>query len=76
MDMSLNKLQEIVKNREAWQPAAHESQTVGHDWVTEQQKTQNSNLKFMKVLKIHSQNILWMWHLAEVKEKCKSSKIL
>ena len=31
MDMSLSKLQETVKDREAWHPAAHRSQTVRHD---------------------------------------------
>ena len=31
MDMSLSKLQEMVKDREAWFPAVHGSQTVGQD---------------------------------------------
>ena len=31
MDMSLSKLQEIVKDREAWHPAVHGSQIVRHD---------------------------------------------
>ena len=35
MDISLSKLWEIVKNREAWHAVVHGSQTVGHDWVTE-----------------------------------------
>ena len=37
MDMSLNRLQEIVKNRKAWHAAVHgvpKSQT----WLTEQQQ--------------------------------------
>ena len=35
MYMNLSKLQEIVKDREAWCAAVHESQRVGHDLVTE-----------------------------------------
>ena len=31
MDMSLSKLQEIVKDREAWRAAVQESQRVRHD---------------------------------------------
>ena len=31
MDMSLNKLQEIVKEREAWSAAVQGSQRVRHD---------------------------------------------
>ena len=34
MDMSLSKLQEMVRDREAWNAAVH---GVGHNWVTEQQ---------------------------------------
>ena len=37
MDMSLSKLWEIVKGREAWRATVHGSQRVGHDLVTEQQ---------------------------------------
>ena len=35
MDMSLSKLWEIVKDREAWHGTVMRSQRVGHDLVTE-----------------------------------------
>ena len=38
MDMSLNELQEIVKDREAWYAAVHGSQRAGQDLVTEQRQ--------------------------------------
>ena len=37
MDMNLGKLQEMVKDREAWHAAVMGWQRVGHDLVTEQQ---------------------------------------
>ena len=37
MGVTLNKLQEILKDREAWCVASMESQRVRHDWATEQQ---------------------------------------
>ena len=40
MDMSLSKLQKIVKDREGCVPQFMESQRVGHDLVTEQQHIQ------------------------------------
>ena len=44
MDMSLSKLQEIVKDREAW------SQRVGHDLVTEQQQSPPCNHRTTKLM--------------------------
>ena len=38
MDMSLGKLQEIVKDRETWHAATHGVTKSSHDWVTEQQQ--------------------------------------
>ena len=38
MDMSLSRLWDIVKDREAWRTAVHGSQRIGHDLVTEQQQ--------------------------------------
>ena len=36
VEMSLSRLLEIVKDREAWHAAVHEA-AVAHDWTTEQQ---------------------------------------
>ena len=38
VDMSLSELQELVMNTDAWRAAVHGLQSVGHDWVTEQQQ--------------------------------------
>ena len=38
MGMSLSKLQEKVKDREAWRAESIRSQRVGHNWVIEQQQ--------------------------------------
>ena len=53
MEMSLSKLWEMVKDRESWLAAVHESQRVGHNLVTEQQqliqrrKNEMKNLPFL-----------------------------
>ena len=36
MSMSLSKLWDIVKDREAWHAAVHRAQRVGHELATEQ----------------------------------------
>ena len=38
LDMSLSKLQEMVKDRETWHVAVHGSQRVRHNWATDQQQ--------------------------------------
>ena len=38
MDMSLSKLQETAKEREAWHAAVHGLQRVRHNWAMEQQQ--------------------------------------
>ena len=43
MDMSVNRLQEIMKDREGWRASVHGSQRVRSDWATEQQQQHPSH---------------------------------
>ena len=43
VDMNLSKLQEMVKDREAWYATIHGGLKDTHDLVTEQQQTQNNS---------------------------------
>ena len=39
MDINVDKLQEMVRDMEAWHAAIYGAQRVGHNWETEQQDT-------------------------------------
>ena len=49
VEMSLNKLQELVIDREAWQSAVH-GITFGHDWVTDWTETMPMDNPVQRIL--------------------------
>ena len=56
-DMSLSKLQKLVKDREAWRAVVTESQRVGHNFATEQQQSDNGIHKLLH-LQPHMSSLL------------------
>ena len=48
MDMSLSKLQEVVKDREAYMLQSKGSQRVRYDWAIEQQQQQQQHFRASK----------------------------
>jgi len=67
MDMSLSKLQELVKDREAWHVQSMGSQRVEHDWATELNWTHTGRLVKQE------KQILISWRAGVLKSKIKSS---
>ena len=51
LDMSLSKLQEVEKDREAGVLQSMGSQSVGHDWAAEKQQ-QNSQIRRLDIVKM------------------------
>ena len=49
MEMTLGKLWEMVKDREACMMQSMGSQRVGHDWLTEQQEEEENSRKISKL---------------------------
>ena len=45
MNMNLDKLQEMMRDREAWHAAVHAVAKVGHDWAVGQQGVQQIHPK-------------------------------
>ena len=56
MDMSLSKLQKMVKDREAWHATVNGAAKVRHNWVTEQQQQ-----TMIHELCMWIQRLLYVW---------------
>ena len=82
MDMNLSKLQEIVKDREAWRASAHGITRVRYDLATEQQQPWNnsSSAKVLTTLKMQwFLDYLWkqepnLYSLKEISFKYKNQR--
>ena len=59
MDMGLSKLQELMRDREAWCAEAHGLQRVGQDWVTELNWT--DTFICSQEMSIWSDQTHWKW---------------
>ena len=70
LDMSLSKLQEIVKDREARHAVVHESQTVRHDLVAEQQQQSSKEFLNEGLLPDHftDRGVFYIWKIGKLSE--------